>query len=402
MLSRPGAMRFDAAVIGSGPAGATAARLLAQLGWSVALIERAEFPRRKVCGEFISAATMPVLEACGVAGDFLAQAGPPVHKVAAYSGDTMVEVSLPYAKAGWGRALSRAHLDVLLRDAAVAAGATLFQPAEVAALSRQADGHILTLRRHATDEICARLVIAACGSWNTRGSFAVTAKSRPSDLFAFKAHFRGGALADGVMPLLAFPGGYGGMVRSDGGRVTLSCCVRRDALGRARKVHAGKAGEAVFRHILASTEGARRALRGATVEDAILSAGPIRPGIRARYCDGIFFAGNVAGEAHPIIAEGISMAIQSSWLLAQRLIADGPAAGPNYARVWQRQFAARLYAASLFARLAMNDHSRAAAAQLIRACPTILTWGAALSGKAASVMSPRRPDTDIGIRHHAG
>jgi len=379
-------MRFDAAVIGSGPAGATAARLLAQAGWSVALIERAGFPRRKVCGEFISAATMPVLEACGVATEFRAQAGPAVHTVAAYSGATMVQAPLPHGQVGWGRALGREHLDVLLRDAAVAAGAMLFQPAEVAALSRQADRHILTLRRaDAADEICARVVIAACGSWNTRGSFAVTAKSRQSDLFAFKAHFRGGALADGVMPLLAFPGGYGGIVHSDGGRVTLSCCVRRDALGRAREIHGGKAGEAVFRHILASTEGARRALQGATVENAILSTGPIRPGIRARYCDGIFFAGNVAGEAHPIIAEGISMAIQSSWLLVQRLVADGPAAGPNYARAWKRQFAARLYAASLFAWLAMNDHSRAAAAQLIRAFPTILTWGAALSGKTLGV-----------------
>jgi hypothetical protein len=47
----------------------------------------------------------------------------------------------------------------------------------------------------------------------------------------------------------------------------------------------------------------------------------------------------------------------------------------------------------------MNDHSRAAAAQLIRAFPTILTWGAALSGKAASVTSPRGPGTYIGVRH---
>ena len=394
-------MRFDAAVIGSGPAGATAARLLAQAGWSVALIERAGFPRRKVCGEFISAATVPVLEACGVAGEFLARAGPPVHTVAAYSGDTMVAAPLPRAKAGWGRALGREQLDVLLRDAAVAAGAILFQPAEAVALSRLGDGHLLTLRRAgAADEIAARVVIAACGSWNTRGSFAVNAPSRPSDLFAFKAHFRGGALGDGVMPLLAFPGGYGGMVHSDGGRVSLSCCIRRDALRRARDIQGGKAGEAVIRHILASTAGVRRALQGATVAGPILATGPIRPGIRVRYCDGIFFAGNVAGEAHPIIAEGISMAIQSSWLLVQCLLAEGPAAGPIYTRAWKRQFAARLHAASLFARLAMNNHTRASAAQLIRAFPLILTWGAALSGKAAPVTSPRGRETGIGIRHN--
>ncbi len=85
------------------------------------------------------------------------------------------------------------------------------------------------------------------------------------------------------------------------------------------------------------------------------------------------------------------MAIQSSWLLAQCLLTDGRAAGANYARAWKGQFAVRLHAAALFAALAMNDHGRAAGAQLLRACPAILTWGAALSGKAA----------DIGIRHDA-
>jgi flavin-dependent dehydrogenase len=180
-------------------------------------------------------------------------------------------------------------------------------------------------------------------------------------------------------------------VHSDGGRISLSCCIRRDALARARETHGGKAGEAVIRHIVASTDGVRHALQGASLADAILATGPIRPGIRARYRDGIFFAGNVAGEAHPIIAEGISMAIQSSWLLAQCLLAVGPGAGPDYARAWKRQFAVRVQTSALFARLAMNDHSRAACAQLLRACPAILTWGAVLSGKAA----------DIGIRHAA-
>ncbi|HTJ02570.1 MAG TPA: FAD-dependent oxidoreductase, partial [Methylovirgula sp.] len=48
-------MLYDAIVIGAGPAGATSALALARRGWSVALIEKTLFPRRKVCGEFISA-----------------------------------------------------------------------------------------------------------------------------------------------------------------------------------------------------------------------------------------------------------------------------------------------------------------------------------------------------------
>ena len=382
-------MRVDAVVIGSGPAGATAARLLAEAGWSVALIEKAEFPRRKVCGEFISAATLPVLDACGVANDFLAMAGPPVKRVAAWAGDTMAEAPLPRAL-GWGRALGREHLDMLLRDAAMTAGAHLFQPADVTALERTANGHIITVTRNCDVEtFTARIVIAACGSWNAKGPFAIDAAPQPADLFAFKAHFRGAGLPPGLMPLLAFPGGYGGMVHSDEGRVSLSCCIRRDALAQAREIHGGKAAEAVLAHIREHIRGTRGALDGAQPDGALLSTGPIRPGVRRRYKDGIFFTGNGAGEAHPIIAEGISMAIQSSWLLAQHLVAAGPAAAERYARDWRAQFGVRIAAASLFAHCAMHDRSRTAAARLISAFPAILTWGAALSGKAAPVMKAR-------------
>ena len=50
---------FDAVVIGGGPGGATTAMLLARAGWSVAVIERQRFPRRKVCGEYLSGANWP-------------------------------------------------------------------------------------------------------------------------------------------------------------------------------------------------------------------------------------------------------------------------------------------------------------------------------------------------------
>ncbi len=365
----------------------------------MALVERAAFPRRKVCGEFISAETLPVLEACGVAGDFLGMAGPPVRRLAGYAGDTMVEAPLPHAGAGWGRALGREHLDMLLRDAAITAGARPFQPAEIVALRREGDEHVLSLRREdAGEEISARVVIAACGSWNAKGPFAVDAKPRPSDLLAFKAHLRGGTLAEGVMPLLAFPGGYGGLVHSDGGRLSLSCCIRRDALARAREIHRGKAGEAVLRHILASTEGARRALEDATVEGAILSAGPIRPRHPAAPPGGRVLRRQSGGR-------GPSHHRRRHQHGDPVVLAAGAIAGRRRRRILCARLAKtvrlRLHASSVFAHLAMNDHSRAAAARLIHAFPQILTWGAALSGKVAPIMPPRGRETAIGIRHDA-
>jgi menaquinone-9 beta-reductase len=54
-------LRYDALIVGGGPAGATAAILLAQTGWRVAVAEKKPFPRRKVCGEFVSATSWPLL-----------------------------------------------------------------------------------------------------------------------------------------------------------------------------------------------------------------------------------------------------------------------------------------------------------------------------------------------------
>jgi len=372
-------MRYDAVIIGAGPAGSAAARLLAQANWNVALVEKAVFPRRKVCGEFISATTMPVLKACGVAVPFISAAGPLVTRIGAYAGSAMLVAPREQA---WGRALGREHLDTMLRDAAAGAGATLFQPAQVTALQQDGDEQHCILDDGR--EISSRVVIAACGSWNTKGVFAV-ADNKPaaSDLFAFKAHFAQSALPPGLMPLLAFPGGYGGLVESDNGRVSLSCCIRRDTLSKVR--NGGKAGDAVLAHIMATTKGARLALENAVQDGSILSTGPIRPGIRAMthndgtHDDNVFFTGNIAGEAHPVIAEGISMAIQSSSLLAKLLISHR---GELYAREWKRQFAPRIRAAALFAHLAMSGSGRLAGRAVLGAAPGLLGLGARLSGKA--------------------
>ena len=45
-----GVMRYDAIVVGAGPAGSTAARTRAREGASVLLLDRARFPRDKPCG----------------------------------------------------------------------------------------------------------------------------------------------------------------------------------------------------------------------------------------------------------------------------------------------------------------------------------------------------------------
>ena len=88
-------MRFDAIVIGAGPAGSTAAIELSRQGRSVAILEKAPFPRRKVCGEFLSATTAPILRHLGIEESWRARAGPEVRRVALFAGERIVEAPMP-------------------------------------------------------------------------------------------------------------------------------------------------------------------------------------------------------------------------------------------------------------------------------------------------------------------
>ncbi len=59
ILSR---IKYDLIVIGAGPAGCAAAITAARTGASVFLLERGRFPRHKVCGEFVSAESLDLLQ----------------------------------------------------------------------------------------------------------------------------------------------------------------------------------------------------------------------------------------------------------------------------------------------------------------------------------------------------
>lgn len=391
---------FDAVIVGGGPSGSAAAILLARSGWSVALVEKTPFPRRKVCGEYVSATTLPLFHELGIEPSFSRLAGPPVREVGIFSGNTVVTTRMPEAPdpgSDWGRALGREHLDALLLDTASKAGARIWQPCAASRFQQDRDGcecEIVPKETRRETTLRARILIDAHGSWENWPTHPRPV-ARPSDLLGFKAHFRQCGLQDGLMPLLAFPGGYGGMVHTDSGRTSLSCCFRRDRLDLCRQEQRNlPAAESVLAHIQKSCRGVREALANAHLDGAWLAAGPIRPGMRQWSHGRCFYVGNAAGEAHPVIAEGISMAVQSAWLLCRRLdqarkdgltLASLEAAGRDYARAWRQCFGTRLRASAVIAHWAMSPILVNPVLPILRFFPRILSAGARLAGKTAMV-----------------
>jgi 2-polyprenyl-6-methoxyphenol hydroxylase-like FAD-dependent oxidoreductase len=392
---------FDAVIVGAGPAGSSAAILLARAGWSVALVEKQRFPRRKVCGECIAASNLSLLDALGIGPVFDSVAGPELRKVALMRGDQTIIADMPESPDGkyrWGRALGRETLDTLLIERARDVGVLVLQPCSVQAIEGEVGNWHCAVRTafsKTTLTLHTPVAIDAHGSWESLPSSRLHSRESRSvsNLFAFKANFRDTSLDEGLLPILSFDGGYGGMAVADGGVTTLAGCIRSDYLGAYRRASPRlRAGEVVEALLNNQCKGVRMALQGASREGAWLAVGPLDPGIRLGAVDDPFRIGNAAGEAHPIIGEGMSMALQSSWLLCGHLLGtDQPQSiaskvwqrevGRRYAVEWRHHFESRLRLAAAFAHLAMRPVFSAPLVALARAWPAILTVGAKWGGK---------------------
>jgi len=368
--------RFDALVVGAGPAGSIAALVLARAGASVALLDKASFPRDKACGDLVGPRGLQLLADLGVDP-------PPGVDV----GDMVVlgpsgrRVRLPSAPGrtypGHGRAVTRLVFDAALREAAVEAGAVACHARADTPLFD--DGRLEGFRTGTGDELRSDVVVGADGA-TSRVAEVAGLVDPAKVLYGFAVRVYVDEPVE--LPVIALYepapwralGGYGWLFPGPDG-------VANAGLGVATKADRRAGAEAVrllpdFLVHLArlgyrtSDDGAASARRlGGWLKLGMVGTVPAK--------DRVLLVGDAAGLVNPLQGEGIAQAMASG-----RAAAEAVLAGPDGAAA---RYRAALVAAHLpYHRIAAAAHAAMVGRpRLVAAVGRVLTapgLGPALAG----------------------
>ncbi len=187
---------FDAVIIGAGPAGARCAIELHKAGQNVLLVDRKQFPRDKVCGDFLSPVTLLELKQLGITELAEFKESNKIHWAGVhYDGKELITRSLPHTPdlPHNGRVIPRMILDNLLVETAKKRGITILENHKF--LSFERDLQSIRIHLQSTEgvkTICSKLLVGADGS-----NSAVRRQLRSQDvpakdrILAVRAYYEG-------------------------------------------------------------------------------------------------------------------------------------------------------------------------------------------------------------------
>ncbi len=303
-------------VAGAGPAGSVAALVLARAGVRVLLVDRAKFPRPKLCGETVNPGTLALLDRLGLREE-VESLGRRLDGMTV-TGARGLEVQARYPSCH-GLAITREQLDYALMQAAARAGARVQE--EVRVLGPIVEGHGADLRVRGATLGTARGRIRLPAVWTVGAEgrrptlalslglvahppaprrWAVGAYyARVEGLSSFgEMHIRNGHYI-GISPV---PGGLANtcVVTADRDKLRPPF----DLLGRTVTE------DPVLRDRFAS----------ATCESRILCLGPLALDARTCGLPGLVLAGDAAGFIDPMTGDGLRFAIRGGMLAAEALL----------------------------------------------------------------------------------
>jgi len=175
---------YDVAIVGSGPAGASCAAFCAMAGLRTLVLERAHFPREKVCGDCLHPDCWPVLRRLGVAAEVQAAPHGKLSKVDFINLDgRVVSAPLPVGENA-EIAIKRSLFDQVLLRRACSLGAEVREGETLVAIDDDTPWKVRTVE----SQVSARVLVAADGRNSSVARLCNLMPRRGRDRVALQTH----------------------------------------------------------------------------------------------------------------------------------------------------------------------------------------------------------------------
>ncbi len=342
-------MKVPILILGGGLAGLTAAIHLSKLGHQITVVEKNEYPKHKVCGEYISNEVVDYFNWLGLE-DILAQS----HYINTFrleiDQNNFSEVQLPLG--GFG--ISRFLLDDLLYQKANSQNCQFIHESVNDITFKD---NLFQITLSSGQEIKTPIVI---GSFGKRSNIDVTLKrdfiQKKSHWLAVKSHYKG-QFSDAVVGLYPFEGGYCGVSKVEDNTINICYIVQTEIFKK-------------FKNILDFTQSVLFENRG--LKDILhnsqslfkkpLTISQISFDNKKAVEDHILMIGDSAGLIHPLCGNGMAMAIHSAKIASELLdnflkqkSFSRELLEEQYQKKWNQTFKKRLSMGSILSSLLLNQ-----------------------------------------------
>lgn len=326
----------DIAIIGGGLAGLVSAIHLSKAGLAVTLIEKNEYPKHKVCGEYVSNEVLPYLQQLGA--DPMTTGAKKINRfLLSNTRGKTAEAKLPLG--GFG--VSRYTLDHFLFQKAIQNGCTVLQDTVTDVHFENDRFRIQTKDGH---ELAAKIVIGAFGKRSNMDVRLERAfiKNR-SPFVAVKTHLKGNFPED-LVALHNFKGGYCGISMVENGNLNACYIANYNSFQQYKNI------DAFREEVLCKNPHLRTVFENtAPVFEQPLTISQVSFSNKTTVENHMLMCGDAAGMIHPLCGNGMAMAIHSAKIASELVIDHFNKKIPSrqeletaYSRRWNAAFKTRI------------------------------------------------------------